>query len=701
MKLFKVPFYVVLILCLTIGCGGSGGGGGQSETGSDSAGEPDIENIRFYGDARDDRIVSFNSDGKKLTFYGPKNADGMPLRVEQLHLVDSSNEYTIFYNAYGLPERSIDHADGTTARFQYETSLVAANAGTASDVAINAVYTHLIRKTNEGIERQAQGISVPLKRYAAIGAPEVNTGNVQIDVKHCGAEAPKITNVRLRYYYSGGNDYWVDARPSNSVAGRYFASLPEHTDYNSGSMSLADMCTSVDQTISLTCQAGDLHTRVLQTCYMLAVSPEAPISIPACTAAFSAYEFYCLSAPAGTGPGTSLGEFTCERVADFEEYITPQEEIMEVQAYIYEDGYLPGTANDDGVHASEIKTVPKYGDKEIYFDIYLEEPAFNGFSLSPRPVRIEDDYTVTADFHCVQDALLRLTVESSGAPALTETEHALDPNVAVSLDVPGRSYTENTSQYDSSLIKVVADRSGETLLSETMVWLWKKPDAFDPSLPVVTISASDATMTEPNDTGSFTIRREGGDTGHPLRVYFTIGGTASIADYLFENVDNSMTVSIPAGAETATITGTTLDDNISEGPETIVMALVTDGLYQIGDASEATIYLYDNDAEIITDAGSLSGSFWATCSSGYGDGSDFSMDIATDGSITGTYDWGDISGTFDNRAVSLELDGDWSDCSMEGTLSGSGTGLAGSGTVYCYGDDCHGQWQATYDGLTP
>ena len=92
--------------------------------------------------------------------------------------------------------------------------------------------------------------------------------------------------------------------------------------------------------------------------------------------------------------------------------------------------------------------------------------------------------------------------------------------------------------------------------------------------------------------------------------------------------------------------------------------------------------------------GSMSGSFGVTCDDGYSDGSDFSVTIASDGSVSGTYDWGNLTGGVQDGFMSLQFDGYWSDCVMGGYVTGSGSTLAGSGSVTCGGGSCYGSWTA-------
>ena len=87
------------------------------------------------------------------------------------------------------------------------------------------------------------------------------------------------------------------------------------------------------------------------------------------------------------------------------------------------------------------------------------------------------------------------------------------------------------------------------------------------ALPTVTIAATDATATEAGTTtGQYTLTRTGATTA-ALTVSYTVGGTATAgSDY----VALSGSVQIPAGAATATVTVTPVNERWSEIDETVV-----------------------------------------------------------------------------------------------------------------------------------
>lgn len=113
-----------------------------------------------------------------------------------------------------------------------------------------------------------------------------------------------------------------------------------------------------------------------------------------------------------------------------------------------------------------------------------------------------------------------------------------------------------------------------------------------PELPVVTVSATDANASEPGaDTGTFTISRTGG-TDSDLLVGYAVTGTAAAG---FDYVALSGTVTIPTGSAGAPVTVTVLDDADAEATETVVLMLQNSPSYAIGNPSNATVSIADDD----------------------------------------------------------------------------------------------------------
>ena len=117
------------------------------------------------------------------------------------------------------------------------------------------------------------------------------------------------------------------------------------------------------------------------------------------------------------------------------------------------------------------------------------------------------------------------------------------------------------------------------------------------SLPVVTISATDASAAEElSEPGEFTIARTG-DMSGSLTVFYTVGGTATegpAADQDYNTLSGS--VVIPDGNPSATIVITPVDDVIDEGSETVTLTLAGDPAYIVGPSDADTVTIADNDS---------------------------------------------------------------------------------------------------------
>ena len=116
----------------------------------------------------------------------------------------------------------------------------------------------------------------------------------------------------------------------------------------------------------------------------------------------------------------------------------------------------------------------------------------------------------------------------------------------------------------------------------------------------VTIKATDPNAaetlpTQAPDTGTFTVYRSPATSAVALTVYYAVSGTATNGvDY----VTLTGKVTIPAGADSATIVVTPIDDNLREGIEKVTATLIpcpAGGCYIIGAPNSATVSIADND----------------------------------------------------------------------------------------------------------
>src|SRR5207247_1450031 len=118
-------------------------------------------------------------------------------------------------------------------------------------------------------------------------------------------------------------------------------------------------------------------------------------------------------------------------------------------------------------------------------------------------------------------------------------------------------------------------------------------DQGPPQQPTVSVAATDPEASEPGaDSGTFTLSRTG-SMASALTVRYSLSGSAANGiDY--QSLPTSVT--IPAGAASATVTVTPIDDSRTEGDETVVLTLSQDAAYDVGSANSATVTIHDNDS---------------------------------------------------------------------------------------------------------
>jgi len=118
----------------------------------------------------------------------------------------------------------------------------------------------------------------------------------------------------------------------------------------------------------------------------------------------------------------------------------------------------------------------------------------------------------------------------------------------------------------------------------------------DNDLPTITISAKDNSAKEviagqTQNSGQFTLTRNGSTTSD-LTVYYTTSGTATNgADY--SNLTGSVTFA--AGSSTALVNLTPIDDANFEGVESAILTLSADAAYIVGSSNSAVVNIFEND----------------------------------------------------------------------------------------------------------
>jgi hypothetical protein len=193
------------------------------------------------------------------------------------------------------------------------------------------------------------------------------------------------------------------------------------------------------------------------------------------------------------------------------------------------------------------------------------------------------------------------------------------PAGAASATVTVTPIDDTLVEPDETVVATLSANAAYTLGAAASATITIQSD--DVALPVVTIAATDAVATELGlTTGQYTVTRSGATTA-ALTVNYTVGGTATAgSDY----VTLVGSVQIPAGATTATITVTPIDDLLVEPDETVVVTLAANAAYTVGAAASATVTIQSDEVTtlptvtiaatdaIATEAGPTTGQYTVT-----------------------------------------------------------------------------------------
>jgi hypothetical protein len=125
---------------------------------------------------------------------------------------------------------------------------------------------------------------------------------------------------------------------------------------------------------------------------------------------------------------------------------------------------------------------------------------------------------------------------------------------------------------------------------------------MDDDLPVVSITATDASAAEAGlDPGIFTISRTGDATASLAVTLARSGTAANNTDYTSISGATPYTFTIPAGATSATVTITPVNDATNEGSETVILTVNANAaLYTLGTTTSATVTIADDDRSTVT-----------------------------------------------------------------------------------------------------
>lgn len=137
----------------------------------------------------------------------------------------------------------------------------------------------------------------------------------------------------------------------------------------------------------------------------------------------------------------------------------------------------------------------------------------------------------------------------------------------------------------------------DEVTEETGTWNSWQLNLFG-TKPTISLVANDPDATEGEDPGEFTITRTG-NTKLPLTVNYAVTGLNSWSPPEAENGKdyNSLSgvVTIPAGQSSVKIPIQTIDDTVTELPESLVLQLKADNSYEMGSSNRSQVTIWDSE----------------------------------------------------------------------------------------------------------
>ncbi|HZQ48199.1 MAG TPA: Ig-like domain-containing protein, partial [Verrucomicrobiae bacterium] len=220
--------------------------------------------------------------------------------------------------------------------------------------------------------------------------------------------------------------------------------------------------------------------------------------------------------------------------------------------------------------------------------VTIVAPTNGAVFTAPADIQITADlkdygaYPHTIAFYAGTNQLAFLILDPIGP---SETNGMIVPVQFTWSNVPVGAYTLTAVATDTGGRAATSGPVNITVTSST------------PPVPYVTIVATDPIASLSGDTGTFTVYRTGGSVSNSLNVFYNIGGTASNGvDYV--TLPNSVT--IPAGATSAQITVTPINDSALDGNETVALTLTQPPylsaplMYLVGNPSNAVVTILGN-----------------------------------------------------------------------------------------------------------
>jgi hypothetical protein len=400
-----------------------------------------------------------------------------------------------------------------------------------------------------------------------------------------------------------------------ATAGSDYASLSGSVTIPAGSTSatisvtpLADTATESSETVTATLVASSGYTVGSPASATVTIADAAPTA----TVTISATD-------AAAAEPSDTGTFTVSRIGSTTSALTVSYTVSGSATAGSDYSSLPGTVAISAGASSATITVEPIDDTTAEADetVTVALSAGSGYALGTvreATVQIADDDSgpSTVTLSATDPAAAEpndpgtFTVTRTGSKtAALDVRYAVTGSASGGTDYAALSgvVTIPAARASATITVAPIDDSTSELTETVVVTLSADPEytvgspasatvnIADNDAATVTIAATDPSAAEPSSPGTFTVTRTGDTTADLVVTYLPSGSAVNGADY--EALSGSVT--IPAGASSATITVTPKDDALVEGPETVVLTLTAGTGYVPGTPSSDTVTIADND----------------------------------------------------------------------------------------------------------
>ena len=208
--------------------------------------------------------------------------------------------------------------------------------------------------------------------------------------------------------------------------------------------------------------------------------------------------------------------------------------------------------------------------------------------------------TFTRTGSTVSALTVNFTLSGSATPGIDYRRYEGDMPVSITISAGSSSATLTLYAWDDT--EVESSENVTLAIAPDATYLVGSPGSATVAIadndsgstgPVVTVTATDAGAAEAgSNPGTFTFTRTG-STASALTVNYSLSGSATQGNDYRPEGDMSVSITIPAGASSATLSVYPFRDTEVEGTESVVLTIAPEAAYSIGSAGNATVSIAD------------------------------------------------------------------------------------------------------------